>query len=225
MAILIFLTNFSRVNLYIGNIFFGKFSSVYNVNLAQKFFKNAVYDFHGKPAEYAHYQLSRTYFIKGKLVEALFEAQKEIQEYPENYRTYYILGLTYGYLNLPDKAIISFEKFIENKPESWAARNDKAWLEFRIGKIDDALATMEPVASQTDNPWVQNTYGVLLMNKKRYKEASQAFTYAKNAADRLTPSEWGNTYPGNDPRVYRSGLEAMKYSIQTNIDLLEKNKK
>ncbi len=207
-----------------GNLFFGKVSTLYNVNLAQFFFTQSSYPLFGKPAEYAHYQLSRTYFIKGNLDIALSEVQKEIELYPDHTRAYYILGLTYGYMNQEEKAIDAFSTFIENNPTSWAALNDKAWLQFRIGDINGALETIKPVARAETSPWIQNTYGTLLMNKKRYSEARTAFLNAKKAVDAMDEETWGKAYPGNDPRIYATGLRAMKLSIESNLKLLEKVK-
>jgi tetratricopeptide (TPR) repeat protein len=208
-------------NQALGNLFFGKVPALYSVTLARFFFKQSAYPTIGKAAEYAHYQLSRSYFIRGDLADALGEAQKELEIYPDHARAYYILGLTYGYMNEEDKAIGAFSKFIEANPDSWAARNDKAWLQFRIGDIDGALETINPVAHDKDNPWVQNTYGTLLMNKKRYAEAKEAFLNAKRITDTMTESAWGNAYPGNDPRIYATGLSAMRKSIESNLKVIE----
>ncbi|MBP9782758.1 MAG: tetratricopeptide repeat protein [Candidatus Pacebacteria bacterium] len=216
-----FIIFYSFLNLLTGNLFFGKIPYLYNLNLANFFFIQASYPPTGKALKFAHYQLGRTYFIKGQLQGAIEEINKEVALYPENIRAQYMLGLTYGYMNKEEKAIEAFAKFIEWKPESWAARNDKAWLEFRIGDIDAALETITPVTHLTDNAWVQNTYGVMLMNKKKYKEAKVAFDYAKVAADKLTEKEWGKVYPGNDPRVYGQGLRAAKKSIESNLRLVE----
>jgi tetratricopeptide (TPR) repeat protein len=204
-----------------GDAFFGEVPSLYNVTLAEFFFTNAAYPLLGSPAPYAHYQLSRTYFIQGKLNAALDEAEKELSFYPEHERTYYILGLTLGYLNREEEAIDAFQKFIEFDPSSWAARNDTAWLQFRIGDIDGALATIEPAVANAGNPWIQNTYGTLLLNKGRYAEARQALLYAQKEVNQMTEASWGAAYPGNDPRIYRIGLEAMKSSIAENLKLLE----
>ncbi len=213
----------SQISQILGNTFFGGVHKLYNANLSQFFFNYAANPIIGKPVEYAHYQLSRTYFIQGDLNAATIEAQRELEVYPDHVRTYYILGLTYGYLNEEKKAIEAFSKFIEANPKSWAARNDKAWLQFRIGDIDGALSTLEPVAhGYKDNPWVQNTYGTLLMNKKRYVEAQEAFLNAKRVTDTMTEELWGRAYPGNDPRIYATGLNAMRLSIRNNLDLLEK---
>ena len=175
----------------------------------------------GKVPEYAFHQLSRTHFIQGELDTALALAYKEIELYPEHLHTYYIIGLTLGYMNREREAIDAFAMFIEYKPESWAARNDRAWLQFRIGDIDGALETIEPVVTITNNPWVQNTYGTLLMNKERYKEARTAFENAKLAVDWMTEASWGRAYPGNDPRIYATGLQAMKTSIANNLKLVD----
>jgi tetratricopeptide (TPR) repeat protein len=220
ILVLIFVGLSPLFNYSIGNIFFGQVPKLYNVNLAHMFFHNASYPLIGKSAPYAHHQLSRTYFIQGDLTMALDEAQKEVELYPGHLATYYIVGLTYGYMNREKLAIEAFSKYIEYQPTAWAPRNDKAWLQFRAGDIDGALKTITPVASST-NPWVQNTYGTLLMNKKRYKEAKVAFETAWNTVKNMTEDSWGRAYPGNDPRIYGTGLEAMRTSIQNNLKLLE----
>ena len=203
-----------------GNIFFGEVESLYNVRLAQFFFERSAQPLIGREHPFAHYQLSRTYFIQGNLESALDEAYKELDVYPENMRTYFILGLTLGYMHEEEKAIEAFQKFIEWKPESWAARNDCAWLQFRIDDIDGALETIGPVTKQTTNPWVQNTYAVLLMNKDRFDEAKQALIYAQEIISTMTEESWGMAYPGNDPRIYDMGLQGMKTSIKENLQLL-----
>jgi tetratricopeptide (TPR) repeat protein len=205
----------------LGNVFFGSVPALYNVNLSQFFFLYAAYPPVGKAPEFAHYQLSRTYFIQGRLRESLKEAYVEVALYPDNTRTYYILGLTYGYLNREQEAIEAFSKFITENPNSWAARNDKAWLQFRIGDIQKALETIEPVV-HVYNPWIQNTYGILLLNMQRNEEAKRALTQAHSAVLEMTDAEWGAAYPGNDPRIYSTGRQALIQSIESNLQLLAK---
>lgn len=204
----------------IGNIFFGQVPSLYNVALAEFFFNRATNPIVGDVPPYAYHQLSRTHFIQGALNHALFEANRELEMYPDHGSTYYIIGLTLGYLNREEEAIEAFGKYIAYNPESWAARNDRAWLQFRIGDIDGALETIQPVAIYLDNPWIQNTYGTLLLNQKRYAEAEIAFLNAKNIADQMTEESWGRAYPGNDPRIYELGLNAMRASIDENLEIL-----
>lgn len=208
------------VHYKIGNVFFGGVEKLYNVNLAQHFFKYSSYPLIGNAPPYSHYQLSRTHFIKGDFNEAVVEARKELEFYPEHVRTYYILGLTYGYMNREIEAIDSFSRFIDKNPESWAARNDKAWLQFRIGKIDDAIETITPVTNMA-NPWVQNTYGTLLLNNGKLTEAKEAFLYALDLVSKMRNEDWGRAYPGNDPRIYSTGLNAMKISIESNLEIVE----
>lgn len=223
ILILICVSISSPITYKIGNIFFGGVSKLYNVNLANFFFKHSAYPLFGKSAPYAHHQLSRTYFIQGKLGLAMDEAKKELEVYPNHLATYYIIGLTYGYMNLEKEAIDAFSKYIKYNPTAWAPRNDKAWLQFRIGDIDGAIETIAPIATSTNlnNPWVQNTYGTLLMNKKRYKEAREAFLRARETTSTMTESVWGYAYPGNDPRIYGMGLNAMKKSIEDNLKSLD----
>lgn len=206
-----------------GNIFFGGVKSLYNVQLAQFFYiRSSNPLFRQLPPRYAHHQLSRTYFIQGRLDEALDEAKKELEIYPDDTATYYILGLTYGYMNREKEAIDAFSKFIETHPNTWAARNDKAWLQFRIGDIDGAIETIKPATEMVrNNPWVQNTYCALLINKKDFAGAEESCLLAKEAVSAMTEESWGRAYPGNDPRIYSTGLSAMKISIEQNLNLIK----
>lgn len=224
LIIIIVAFSIPSLSFTLGNVFFGGVKSLYNVQVAQLFYASSAYPLFSKlPPRYAHHQLSRTYFIQGHLDSALSEAKKELETYPDDTATYYILGLTYGYMNRLYEAIDSFSTYIETHPDTWAGRNDKAWLQFRLGDIDGALQTIEPIAGDFKyTVWVQNTYCALLINKKRFVDAEKACNYAKTAIEKMTENDWGHAYPGNDPRVYTTGLQAMRTSIEQNIELVHR---
>lgn len=232
-AIIIFalftLTSLSSINYKIATLFFGRVPKLYNVSVSQYFFKRASTPLIGKVAPYSYYQLSRTYFIQGNLGQAIVEADNELKLYPENCRTYYIRGLTYGYLENLDAAISDFETFnttcVKN---SWAGHNDLAWFYFRKGDMKKVIETVEKVIDRyPTNPWLQNTYGTALLNVGRYKEAKEAFSKARDTASFMTEESWGRAYPGNNPLIYSKGLAGMRLTIDTNIKLTEEalNKK
>lgn len=211
------------VAFFTGNIFFGDFRPLYNVRFAQVLFRVAAHPvLPVSPPRYVHYQLSRTYFVQGKLYDALDEARKELSIYPDNVYTYYILGLTYGYLGRTHEGIDAFSEFVNARPHSWAGRNDKAWLQFRIGDYEGALATIEPIIDEFPlTPWVQNTHCILLIKTERYEDASRVCANAKALIFAMTSEDWGRAYPGNDPRIYHEGILAMRRSIEENVALLE----
>jgi tetratricopeptide (TPR) repeat protein len=224
--VLLYITFLPNLNYEVGNIFFGGVPKLYNIKLAQFFFERASYPLLGKSYPYAHHQLSRTYFIQGDLDTSINEAHKELEIYPDHMATYYIIGLTLGYMNHEKKAIEAFTKYIEYNPASWAARNDKAWLQFRIGDIDGAIVTLEPLVKNFKyTPWVQNTYCALLIAKKDYSKALEPCMNAQEDVKDMTEVDWGHAYPGNDPRIYSIGLEAMKISINQNMQIINKNLK
>lgn len=215
-------------SLALGNVFFGEIKPLYNIRIAQFFFSQAtdpVFPGQSEPP-HAHYQLSRVFFIQGKLYRALDEAEIELSHYPENSKTYYILGLTLGYLGRTSEAIDAFSKYIDTHPGTWAGRNDKAWLQFRAGDIDGALATIEPISESFPyTPWVQNTLCALLINKEdRLADAEKACSRAKESIDKMTARDWGRAYPGNHPQIYENGLESMQEAIENNLQLLAKRK-
>lgn len=221
----------SIITYKVGNIFFGQISKLYNVEIAQFFFKRSAHPILGTSTPFAHYQLSRTYFIQGNFLESIKEANKELEIYPDHCRTHYIRGLTYGYMNRLDKAIDDFKIFNEScVKNSWAGYNDLAWFYFRNGDMENMKKTIEPMVKlYPNNPWVQNTYGLSLLNLKDYKNAKIAFTQALSSASLLTENGWGSAYPGNNPDIYGKGLSAMRATIQANLELaskmLQKNNK
>lgn len=221
-ALIIFIFFISpKISIALGNVFFGRVHALYNVTLAQFFFKRAASPLFGNTPPLTHYQLSRTYFIQGEFEKAIYHADKELELYPENCRTYYIRGLTYGYMNNLDKAIEDFEAFNAScVKNSWAGHNDLAWFYFRKGDIQKMLATIEPMVTLYEtNPWVQNSYGIALLNTGKYKEAAQAFQKAGIIANLMTEKDWGVAYPGNNPKIYQKGLEAMRSSILENYEI------
>lgn len=205
----------------VGNLFFGSVPQLYNVTFAQFFFQRATHPLVGTPCPFAFHQLSRTHFIQGNLEKSLTYAKQELTLYPEHKATYYVMGLTYGYLNQEADAINTFREYLEYKPTSWAGRNDMAWLQFRTGDIVGALDTINPAYDMyPNNPWVLNTYGVILMNLGVYDEAKRVLELGSTISMNMTEDEWGRAYPGNNPAVYKSGLSAMRESFKDNLTLL-----
>ena len=72
------------------------------------------------------------------------------------------------------------------------------------------------------NPWLLTTYGTALLNLGKKNEARDILSQALEKAENLTAEEWGRAYPGNNPKIYGEGLEAMKATIRTNLELAHK---
>ena len=193
---------------------------VYNIALAEIFYTRATEL--GHPPQWANYQLSRVNFINGRQGEAVKYADKELELYPENCRTNYVRGLAYAYDDKLNRAIENFQAFNICFPDSWAGHNDLAWFYFRDGDYESAKKTIEQVINKyPTNPWIQNSYGVALMNSGDLMKAVYAFAAANRVASAMTESDWGAAYPGNDSDIYGEGLEAMRKTIKENMILLQ----
>lgn len=210
----------------IGNTLFGGkigFLTIYRPTEAEYFFIKSM-ESGQRPLMWTNYQLSRLSFIRGELSRAILYANKELELYPSNCRTYYVRGLVYGYLEKLDQAISDFETFNTSCVlDSWAGHNDLAWFYFRKGDLLKALSAVESVIyrdTNSLNPWLQNTYGTILLNLGREDEARDALLKALYLAENLSEEDWGRAYPGNDPRIYKEGLDSMKTIIRKNISLL-----
>lgn len=206
----------------VGVAFFGEIPSLYNVRVAKYLFTYASYPPVGKAEAYAHHQLSRTLFILGDLEGSRTEAERELIAYPDHIQTRYVLALAYGHLGENERAIEEFSVFIEKYPTSWVGRNDKAWVQFRAGDVRGALQTIEPIVEDNeDNPWVQNTYGLVLLSLGRYDEAKEALFNAQEASYVLSQHPPTVPYPSVDPDIYEAEFRAMQNSIESNIRMLE----
>lgn len=228
---LFFYEYYKRYDVYffLGNTFFGEKilgHTFYAIDKAEYFFKKA--NQQDTPKKWINYQLARIRFIQGDLSGALYFADRELRLYPDNCRTHYIRGLTYGYEELLDEAIADFEIFNSCFPNTWAGHNDLAWFWFKKGDMEKVIMVAGEAITKENNslsPWLQNTYGTALMNVGRYTEAENALLMAKYLADNMTEESWGNAYPGNDPLIYGEGLYAMRSSINTNLEILRRKMK
>ncbi len=211
-----------RAQMFTGSLFFGRIPALYHLPLAQMWYTMAAHPYFGQEVPpYAFHHLSRTYFIQGDFAQALRYGYQELSLYPNHFTSHYIIGLTYGYMDMPQHAIYAFGQYLVWHPDSWAARNDRAWIQFQIGDIAGAIDTMMPaVTLYPDNPWVANTFCVLLLNQKEYASARASCERAKASARAYTSDTWGEAYPGNDPRLYEEGLARMRGSIESNLALL-----
>ncbi|MDO8566514.1 MAG: tetratricopeptide repeat protein [Candidatus Moranbacteria bacterium] len=208
----------SGLQFVIGNYYFGQ--GAYDITKAKKYFQTTIALNEQYPR--AHYQLSRTYFIQGNLNRAIKEINRELELYPDFKRSYYIRGLTYGYKGDFAKAAADFEEFLKWKPESWAGHNDLAWIYFQMGEYEKVLATVEEgLKYAKNNVWLLNSEGVALLNLGRKDEARETFEKVLPMAMAMSPAEWGQSYPGNNPEIYPKGLTSMQESIKRNLRLLD----
>ncbi len=208
----------------LASLFFDRYHVIYNIHIAE-FFLNQAIIFDSKndiPPAYAYYQLARISFIQGNLNTALKQLDTEALHYPNHSKVFYIRGLTLGYLGRDSEAVESFREYIRQNGNSWAGRNDMAWLLFKQGKFKEALAVIQPAYEKNpDNPWVLNTYGTLLMNTGDLFTAHDILVQGYNASLLVTEDGWGLAYPGNNPAIYGQGLEGMRSSFLKNLQLVE----
>lgn len=198
-----------------GNYYFG--GGTYNIVKAQANFEVAL-GFENKANDPIRYQVGRVHFIKGDLHKALEEFDKQLEENPSFMRTYYMRGLTYGYVHEYEKAEADFKKFIDWKPTSWAAHNDLVWVYFLKGDYDSAEKyARKGLEAEPYNPWLSNALGAILLNTNRLDESIAYLTDAKHGFESIGVGGWAQAYPGNDPRIYSEGYTATIRSVEDNL--------
>ncbi|MFT5832244.1 MAG: tetratricopeptide (TPR) repeat protein [Candidatus Paceibacteria bacterium] len=177
----------------------------------------------------AWYQLGRIDFLEGRNDDAIAKFRKQQELYGDLVpKTYYMLGLTYAFkaLQLEDsqswlyseKYFIEYMRFVNYAP--WPAV-DLAWVYF----MQSNYIAMEPLLSRAlerhpDNPWVLNMYGLAMLNLEEDRGlAIPYFEHAKDQALLLTPNDWGDVYPGNDPKYWQQGRDEFIATIDKNIGI------
>ena len=209
----------AELHFTIAEYFFNKGS--YDIALAEKYYRRAIALEPGHLL--AHYQLGRILFIQGKFGSALAEIDEVLRVDPEYEKAYYMLGLINGYAGDLDQAIYGFSEFIKRDDFNWAGHNDLAWIYFKKGDYQKTkeVAAMG-VKNAPYNPWINNIYGMALLNLGETEAARDALTVALRESEKMIPEDWGKSYPGNDPAVYAKGLEETRTVIRHNLALLDK---
>lgn len=177
------------------------------------------------------YQLGRIDFLEGKFDNALEKFDTQLEYFPgPSQNVYYMIALTHGYKARREGVEVSwvmaeetFKKVMNGSPDSPWPRVDLAWVYFSQGKYEEMLPVLEVgLERNSGNPWLLNMYGLAVMNTTTDKQSAlNYFKQAKVEAAKLSPEDWGRTYPGNDKSNWEAGLKEFRETIDKNIALLE----
>lgn len=199
----------------------------YDLSQARQYYEAALKD-NPRGSNTAWYQLGRIDFLEGKFDAAIEKFNRQIEYFGDETKpVYYMLGLTYGYRARREgsfgdwpKAEDNFSRYLELDPESPWAKVDLAWIYFSQGKFAEMIPVLEKgLETHPENPWLLNMYGLALLNTGETEEARQRFALARLFAVKLTPADWGRSYPGNDPSAWADGLREFQTAIEKNIEL------
>ncbi len=201
----------------------------YDIFKAKDYYEAAVEkDSKANPALW--YQLGRVNFILGRFSEATENFESQVKEFPEaEINPNYMLGLVYGYRARKTgsdddwtAAEEAFKDFIEYEPEAPWPRVDLAWIYFAQGKFQEMIPVLgEGLLYDSDNAWLHNMYGLAMLNTGDAESARMHFDFARTLASSLTPQQWGDSYPGNDPASWEQGLAEFRVAIEKNWALAE----
>jgi len=213
----------------IGEYYFGNQSAIgtprarlYDLSLAEKAYGKAI-EINPSIAS-AHYMRARIEFVHADFNAAIADLNTELSLYPTNKRTLYMRGLTHVYRGLPGDLSLAeddFKAFIIWAPREWAGYNDLAFVLAKENKYTEAAKVLKEGIAKADggaaNPWLWDALGVMELNLNENKAALASLIKAQALAAPLTNIDWQRAYPGNNPSVSHSGIEAIKSGIARNV--------
>lgn len=202
----------------------------YDIIKAQQYYEEAI-ALNPRENNAVWYQSGRIDFINGEFNKALEKFATQVAYFGEEVpNVYYMIGLTYGYkarqTNNPEdwkQAEDNFIKAVELFNKAPWPYVDLAWIYFSQGKFQEMKPVLETGLSvDSNNPWLLNMYGLALFNTGDTTMAREYFIFAQEMAEKLTVTDWGKSYPGNNPEIWGKGLEEFKSMIAKNRALTEK---
>lgn len=209
-----------------GDAYFGG-ARGYDLTCARKAYERAVsIDVRGYPT--AWYQMGRIDFLHEEYNGALIKLAKQQELFGDDVpNVHYMFGLTYGYSASREgnaykwnRAEEGFTRFLDFFPENPWGRTDLAWILFSQGKFHEMKPVLEKgLETHPRHPWLLNMYGLALLNTGERERAHEYFIQSFAEAELLTPESWGASYPGNDPKIWETGLREMQRSIAHNIEI------
>lgn len=189
----------------------------YDIDRAEYFFKKAEESDPTYP--YLQHQLARIAFLRGDFVAAISHINKEIERYGDTHaNSYYVRGLIKGFAGDYTGAVLDYETYLKTDPTNWAAINDYAWVLLKADRPRDALISLDwGLIYWPENAWLHNSRATALFELGRLEEAQIAGVAAMQSALRVTEEDWLQAYPGNDPLIAKTGVDAFRSAILENM--------
>ncbi len=193
----------------------------YDIKRARHFYYYTLYENPSHPLVYL--QIARTSFVSGMFDNALIEVNHQIEKYGDQTPSaYYVRALIYGFQQEHGKAAVDFEKYIALVPEKWFSYNDVAWSYMQNKEFEKALVAVDKgLVIDPENAWLLVTKSAILVELGRYEEARPIAERSVAAAAKITPQQWQEMYPGNDPALTAEGIATMIETSKANLQKIE----
>lgn len=201
-----------------------RYPQSYDIDRAEYYFKLALEQDPTLP--YVFHELSRIAFLRGDFPLALayidFQIQNEGDATPNSF---YVRALIEGFAGDYPAAEADYARYIAGDPINWAATNDYSWVLLKDNKPKEADAAIGKVLQYfPDNPWLLNSDAIALSEMGDASTARTRLVAASAALSTMTDAQWSSAYPGNDPGVAATGLDAFKEAVDSNIHSIDAGK-
>ena len=164
----------------------------------------------------------KTLLVKGRFLDVFENTESIIQNYPNSFILWNILGVSAYEIQKFDYAIMSYKKAISINPKYEHAYNNLGIILRHQGKLDSAIEAYEKaISNKPDNALFYNNLGALFSEKGKNNEALEA---CKKAI--LLKSDYAEAYNNlgavlRDQGKISEALEACKKAILLKSDYAE----
>jgi tetratricopeptide (TPR) repeat protein len=194
---------------------------MYDINRAEYFYREIEKKDTRYP--YLYFQLARIEFLKSRFNTAMIYINKQIELHGNDApNAYYVRGLIEGYKGDYDAAAQDYGYYLKVNPDNWATANDYAWVLLKAKRNTEAAkVTGDAIEKFPNNAWLLSTRAIALYETGDFASALTTARKAKIAAANITEAQWLVAYPGNDPKVARTGITTLQKSIDENMHKVE----
>lgn len=198
----------------------GNNASVYNIEKADRLFAQTLEI--DDRVYMGWYERAHIAFLYGDYGRSIDYLEKQIALTHEDLpQTYYLLGLAQGFGGDIEASLTSFTKFLELDSGNWYVYNNIAWAQFQLGNFQEMKRfAQQGLEVAPNSPWLLMNAGMASYNLGEFNDALEYLTQAKESAVAVTESDWLRTYPKNDPKIAKMGLEELRKTIESNLELV-----
>ena len=130
----------------------------------------------GQPTEVAsHFEKAEALLKAGKVVEAIAEYKRTLEDHPENEAAYFGMALAQAQAGLAKEAVLSYEAALKINPQLWEAEINLGMLLMNQQRFEESLSHFQRASGLNPKSFQSAFFSMkALESLKRWKQAAEA---------------------------------------------------